>query len=65
MPAPKQWVNGHWVYGGAAQQHIIKKEGQWDAFINGIVETATKNAVQATIAELEDKYRKTDLKRVK
>jgi hypothetical protein len=61
MPAPRQWVNGHWVYGGAAQEHIIKKNGGWDNFVSDIVETATKN----TIAELDNKYRKTDIKRIK
>lgn len=65
MAAPKQFVNGKWVGGGAAQQHIIKKNGGWDAFLNKISQESADEAVNNVISKLKKEFQQPKLKRVK
>lgn len=65
MPAPKQFVNGKWVYGAPAQQHIIKKNGGWDSHHQRIIENAIKEFAKEQVKLMNMESEKTELKRVK
>ncbi|PYE51442.1 hypothetical protein HUB98_05490 [Paenibacillus barcinonensis] len=65
MPAPKQFVNGKWVHGGAAQQHIIKKNGGWDQHHEELIETAIKDFAKEQVSQMNEKAKKPRLKRAK
>jgi hypothetical protein len=65
MSAPRQFVNGHWVYGAPAQEHIIKKNGGWDKFIAKISRESADEAVNNVISKLQKEFSKPNIKRVK
>lgn len=65
MPAPRQFVNGNHVYGAAAQQHIIKKNGGWDNFVEKISRKAADEAVRNVIDSLEQEFARPKLRRAK
>jgi|GEM_PF-3967947 len=65
MPAPSQFVNGKRIFGAAAQQHIIKKNGGWDMFKEKIATRAASKAVKEVLKELDEEFMKPALKRVK
>lgn len=65
MSAPRQWVNGHWVYGAPAESVIINRNGGWDAFINKIATQAADEAVSNVISKLQSEFSKTEIRRVK
>lgn len=65
MPAPRQFVNGNSVHGAAAQQHIIKKNGGWDSFINKIATDSADEAVSKVISKLQEEFSRTEIRRIK
>lgn len=64
MSAPRRFVNGHWVYGAAAQENIIKSKGGWDKFVADIAQQSADETVERVIDNLNRQYR-TPIKRIK